>query len=137
MRRLLCLLGGLLVSAAGLHATADEIPAGWKTHSPRPEIRPEFAYHATGGLSKTGSFVIEADAREGLFGWWEHTVEVQGGQYYRFSALSKASNIKVPRRTAVVRILWRDEDGRPVLHDKPTFASYRPGDRPRSRGGNR
>jgi hypothetical protein len=32
----------------------------------------------------------------------------------------------------VVRILWRDKDGKTVLHDEPSYASYRPGERPRA-----
>ena len=128
----LLVLSCLLASVACSAATADQPPEGWRTISPRDEIRPEFIYHASGGPHKAGSFVIEADARDGLFGWWERSFEVEGGQSYQFSALTKTSNVEVPRRTAVVRILWRDADGKPVLRDKPTYASYRPGDRPRS-----
>ncbi|HRX77834.1 MAG TPA: nitrilase-related carbon-nitrogen hydrolase, partial [Pirellulaceae bacterium] len=76
--------------------------------------------------------MIEADDREGLFGWWEKTFEVEGGTFYQFSAIVKATGIEVPRRTAVARVLWRDKDGRAVLHDEPAWASYRPGERPRA-----
>jgi predicted amidohydrolase len=57
---------------------------------------------------------------------------VRGGQYYRFTAKRKAEGIEAPRRAAVVRIHWQDGQGKPVLHDDPTFASYLPGSRPRS-----
>ena len=122
----------ILVGSSCVNLFGGDTPKGWKTVAPRDEIRPEFIYHAEGGPHQSGSFVIEADAREGLMGWWEHTLTIEGGQYYKFSALSKTSNIEFPRRSAVVRILWRDEKGRPVLHDEPSFASYRAGDRPRS-----
>ena len=105
---------------------------GWNAVSPRNEIRPEFTYIVDGGPDKTGCFVITADQREGLFGWWEKTFEIEGGKCYQFSAVSRAEGIEVPRRTAVVRLLWRDDQGRAVLHDDPTWASYRPGERPRS-----
>jgi predicted amidohydrolase len=107
-------------------------PEGWTAHSPRDEIRPDFAYLPHGGPNHGGSYVIEADDRAGLFGWWEKTYEVQGGQHYRFFSLCKAQNVDTPRRAAVVRVMWRDRQGQPVRRDKPTFASYRPGDRPRA-----
>lgn len=108
-----------------------EIPE-WKSASPREEICPAFSFLLTGGPAGNGSFVIEADDREGLFGWWEKTIEIEGGKFYQFSAVRRADRIDVPRRTAVARILWRDDQGRAVLHDEPAFASYRPGESPRS-----
>jgi len=106
--------------------------AGWTQNSPREEIRPTFEFLSKGGPLRSGSFVIEADQREGLFGWWEKTFEIEGGKFYRFSAVRKADGIEVPRRTAVARVLWRDDQGRAVLHDEPAWASYRPGERPRA-----
>jgi predicted amidohydrolase len=76
--------------------------------------------------------VIEADTRPGLFGWWEKTFPVHGGSYYEFSVQRRVEHIASPRRTAVARVLWRDEKGRPVLRDEPSWASYRPGERPRA-----
>jgi predicted amidohydrolase len=107
-------------------------PAGWSTHSPREEIHPAFTYRAEGGPEHAGSFAIEADERPGLFGWWEKTFPVQGGRYYEFSARRKVEHVAAPRRTTVARVLWRDEKGRPVLHDEPSWASYKPGERPRA-----
>lgn len=120
----------LLVLATVTVAKESEsvIPDGWMAKSPREEIRPAFSYERNGD----GTFIIAADGREGLFGWWERTIPVEGGQYYKFFVRRKVSNLKYPRRSAVVRILWRDEDGNKVLRDKPSFASYRPGQRPRA-----
>lgn len=132
MRRLCWLvLGGCLTGAAP-GSPPVSAPEGWSTESPRDEIRPAFSYRVDGGPDHRGSFVIEADAREGLFGWWQKTFSVQGGRYYKFAASRKAEHVDLPRRAAVVRITWQDERGRQVLRDKPTFASYRPGDRPRA-----
>ncbi|MHC4405174.1 MAG: carbon-nitrogen hydrolase family protein, partial [Planctomycetota bacterium] len=107
-------------------------PEGWSTEAPREEIRPVFVYLPQGGPNRGGSFVIEADDREGLFGWWKKTFDVEGGRTYRFFALWRTRNVELPRRAAVVRVLWRDPQGRPVLREKPTSASYRPGERPRA-----
>jgi len=123
------MLFATLLSATVANAAA---PEGWSTKSPRDEIRPEFVYLPEGGPNRAGSFVIEADRREGLFGWWEGTFDVEGGKYYKFFARSKASKIELPRRAAVVRVLWRGAKGQHVLREKPTVASYRPGDRPRA-----
>lgn len=105
-------------------------PQGWTTRSPRDENRPAFAYEPKGGPDHRGSFVIEADGRPGLFGWWEKTLPVQGGRWYRFTARRKAEHVESPRRVAVPRVLWRDAEGRPVRHDEPSRASYHEGERP-------
>ncbi|MDZ7617404.1 MAG: DNA mismatch repair endonuclease MutL, partial [Patescibacteria group bacterium] len=126
------LLAVLLLTRALRAPDESEQPAprGWSQASPRDEIRPEFAYLPGGGPEANGSFVIEAGSREGAMGWWEKTFDVQGGRWYRFTALRKTANVETPRRTAVARILWRDADNRPVLRQQPTTASYLPGEFP-------
>lgn len=118
----------LLSSILLLHA--NEAPQGWTTASPRPEIRPHFAYDAKGGPEGSGAFVISSDRREGLMGHWTTTVPVTGGNHYRFRALRKLTGPATARRTAVVRILWQDEHGNRVKRDKPSYASHRPGENP-------
>lgn len=129
----------LVLAGAGLAVPsangADEpavaaAPSGWSTQTPRAEIQPRFTYLPEGGPNHRGSFVIEADAREGLIGWWQKTFPVQGGRVYKFSAKRKAEHIETPRQAAVPRLTWQDARGRSVLRDKPTVASYRPGGRP-------
>ncbi|MBI2481198.1 MAG: carbon-nitrogen hydrolase family protein [Planctomycetia bacterium] len=119
-------------AAAASQADDNRPPAGWAVTSPREEIRPEFSYLPNGGPRGAGSLVISADEREGLFGWWEKTFKIEGGKFYQFSAVRKADGIEVPRRAAVARVLWRDDQGRTVLHDEPAWASYRPGERPQA-----
>ena len=125
-------LWAIVLATTSLNAEDVAFPAGWTIESPRSEIRPEFSFVPQGGPTNAGSFVIEADAREGLFGWWEKTFEIEGGKFYQFSAVRKADGIEVPRRAAVARVLWRDDQGNAVLHDEPAWASYRPGERPRA-----
>ena len=112
---------------AGL-APAGELPEGWRTAAPRDEIRPEFAFlpddDGGSGGSTTGRLVIEHDEREGLDGHWERTFPVEGGQHYRFSCRRLAERVATPRRSLLVRLLWRDAEGRPVKHDEPTVAGY-------------
>ena len=131
--QLLCLV---LVTMTCAEAVPAEKPGktsqGWIGKSPRDEIRPEFFFEPTGGPDGKGSLVIRADQREGLFGWWEKTISVEGGNYYKFSVLSKIQGVNSPRRAVVARILWQDAKGNKVLRDKPSFASYRPGERPRA-----
>ncbi len=126
-------LGCVLLLAFPVSAS-DKLnaPDGWTTGVPREEIRPLFRDDAKGGPSGTGSLIIESDARAGLNGWWSKSLPVTGGQHYRFFALRKVTNADSPRRTGVVRILWRDSSNKAVTHDEPSFASYRPGDFPRS-----
>src|SRR5688572_13097795 len=91
-----------------LHLAADSVPPdGWRGVSAREEIRPEFSYDSIGGPTKRGSFVIRADQRKGLDGHWLKTLPVQGGQHYHFRAFRRVTNVELPRRSTLVRILWR------------------------------
>jgi len=131
-RRTIALFLSLTISAFVLTpvAKSTEPPQGWTQESPRDEIRPDFAYLPKGGPDAAGSFVIEGQPSPGAVGWWQKTFQVQGGKSYRFHALRKASNIDLPRRVAVPRILWQDANGKKVFHDEPTPASYQPGKLP-------
>ena len=122
----LILLGALGLLAVSTHgATAGEsAPEGWTTASPREEIRPEFSYHAHGGPDRQGSWVIRADQREGLIGFWRHSLPVTGGRYHRFSVLRKLENVPVPRRSAYARLIWQDDRGRQVPTDEPVVQRY-------------
>ena len=113
-------------------SAAAPVPGDWQTASPRDELRPRFSQEAKGGRDGKGTLVLASDSREGLIGRWTKTFAVKGGAYHRFEAWRRCENVPVPRQTAVVRILWQDDKGKPVSHDEPSFASYRPGEKPRS-----
>lgn len=121
---------GTLVSI--VHLIGAEPPAGWTHAAPREELRPRFTYEATGGRSGKESFILQADEREGLAGWWTKTFDVEGGQHYQFVAWRKCENIDSPRRAAVARVIWQDADGKPVTHDEISNATYANGKRPRA-----
>ncbi len=104
---------------------------GWKPESPRDEIRPRFELAISEDVdSKT--FNILSDFRPGLMGALTKTFPVEGGSHYRFSVDRRTINITVPRRAATVRLIWLNDDGKRVTRDKPSFASYRPGEKPRA-----
>jgi hypothetical protein len=103
MRRLLA-TAFVALTAALLAAAPPSAPDGWTTAAPRDEIRPAFAYEATGGPDGKGAFVITADHREGLDGWWTRTFPVEGGKHYRFQAFCQAKNVAVPRRSVVAQL---------------------------------
>ena len=131
---LLTLTLTLTCSGLGLAAapsSAAPVADGWEAKAQRDEIRPSFRFEPAGGPSGDGALVIEAD-QGGLAGWWEKALPVEGGQYYEFSARRRATRILTPRRAAVARLLWRDDQGQPVLRGEPTWSSYRPGQRPRA-----
>ena len=104
--------------------TSTEAPGGWQASAPREEIRPEFSYESTGGPDRTGCLVIRADGREGLDGAWAQTFPVNGGKYYRFSAVYQSKSVELPRRSIVVKIDWQDAHGQSVPLDEPTVANY-------------
>lgn len=93
-------------------------PGGWEPAAPRDELRPRFSVSPDHGL------VLEAGDRDGLHGWWQKAFPVAGGKHYHFQAMRKATGIVVPRRTAVVRIVWQDDRGKPVPTDEPAVSGY-------------
>jgi predicted amidohydrolase len=111
-------------SALAQYSHGKSSPQNWQTTAPRDEIRPQFAYLPDGGRDGKGGFVISADGREGLDGCWTKTFGVAGGKYYRFFALRKIQNIASPRRSVIARIVWKDENGRPVAREAPVVKNY-------------
>jgi predicted amidohydrolase len=99
-------------------------PEGWAPVDVREGTRPAFSYEAKGGPDGKGAFVIEADAREGLDGRWVRTFPIEGNTYYRFHALRKLSNVESPRRSALVRIYWHNDQGRVVRHSVKGAKTY-------------
>jgi hypothetical protein len=99
-------------------------PEGWSATAPRDEIRPQFAYDPKGGPDQSGSFLITAQQQEGLQGCWQKSFPIKGGQSYRFHAVRKVDHVALPRRSAVVRILWRDAQGKPVRRDTPVPTEF-------------
>jgi predicted amidohydrolase len=128
-RRSFCLLPVAgLVPATALSAeppVGGDLPVGWRPAAPRDELRPTFGFDPAGGPRGDGAFVIAADAREGLHGWVEKSFPVSGGKHYRFRAVRRVRGVEVPRRSAVVRVLWRDDRGRPVPMAEAPGAGYR------------
>ena len=127
----LAVLVGWMSDRSGLGfastATAGEVlPDNWTTHSPRDEIRPAFLFEAAAGKDNQPQYKILSDSRNGLAGWWQTTLPVQGGRRYTFQIYRRCTNVASPRRTGVVRILWRNKDGQPVPHDEVSTASYLP-----------
>jgi predicted amidohydrolase len=112
-------------SASGPDPLADWAPA-----SPRDEIRPGFDLDRTGGPQRQPALVIRADSREGLDGCWKRSFPVTPGRHYRFSALYRAENVKVPRRSVVVKLNWRDAHDQPVALDEPAVQGFLRGMKP-------
>jgi predicted amidohydrolase len=112
------MLNSLLLSAY-VPTLADDRLHDWQPHSPREELRPHFSTDAAGGPKQTGSLIITHDQRDGLDGWYQKSFNVVGGQCYRFSTIRKVSEVSSPRRSALVRIVWKDEAGRMVSAHVP------------------
>jgi predicted amidohydrolase len=120
---------GLVLATLGFQMTPVSA-ADWRGVSARDEIKPQFETHKDGGIDHSGSLVIRADERDGLDGHWERTFPVQGGGWYRFTALRRVENVASSRRSVLVRIHWRDANGKPVRHDAPGALSFAPGEPP-------
>jgi predicted amidohydrolase len=127
IQRKLCLFFTTLAACTTAAVAADgtpSIPDGWTTSAPREEIRPQFSYDVHGGRDGKERFVIAADQRDGLDGWWTKTVPVKGRAHYRFRAARKIDGVPLPRQSAVVRIVWQDDRGRSVSCDAPAITGY-------------
>jgi predicted amidohydrolase len=116
MKKILAaMLAWFSLYAVALATVTDGDP--WQPAAPRDEIRPAFEHLISGGRDAHGALVIRADDRPGLQGCWQRTYAVEGGRYYRFTAARRTTNVPLVRRSAPARIVWQDQDGKPVERD--------------------
>jgi predicted amidohydrolase len=99
-------------------------PDGWRTESPRDEIRPAFHFEPKSGRSGTGALVITADGREGLHGAWVKDFPVLAGKHVRFRVHRKTTDVALPRKSGLVRIAWLDAKGKRAVEDRPLTNGY-------------
>ena len=97
----------------------DMFPPGWEPTVQRDEIRPAFSFNAKGGQKGTGAFIITTGDSVGQHGTFKRSFAVAGGKFYRFEAVRKTANVTTPRRSAPVRIVWQDANGKAVRADPP------------------
>jgi predicted amidohydrolase len=131
MKQSLCLVAVCaLLSASVVAESPARSPSSWREAAPRDEIKPAFRIEPAGGPEGREALVITADARPGLAGSWQGALPVQGGKYYRFSALRKVEQVACPNRSTVARILWQDANGKHVYREKTGAVSYAEGKLP-------
>jgi len=126
-----------ILFVAGTVLTSDSnnstgLPDGWEAVSIRKEIRPEFSFNQMGGPEGKGAIVIRTGDREGLDGHVVKTFPVSGGKTYKFHALKRVKNVPSTRRSALVRVHWRDEQGKQVPHDRIGAKTFLPDVKPQS-----
>lgn len=71
-----------------------------------------------------GTLVLESGNREGLNGYWEKEFPVGGQEWVRFRAWRKASGVASERRSCVVRIEWKGDQGQAVESPRPVNPVY-------------
>ena len=103
----------------------DQEWQGWRPFSPREEIRPAFAIHEEGGPDGKGGLVVRHDARDGLYGAWSKTFEVEGDHHYRVTAFAKTRNVATPRANRYVELYFHDLEGN-YVHDARIGVRTRP-----------
>ena len=96
-------------------AVADQTD-GWTHHATRAELLPDFscAVDSSSDGSKSPVLTISAGDRDAIDGAWTKTIPVSGGKHYRFSAIRRTRNVESPRRSAIVKITWQDDEGKLV-----------------------
>src|SRR5207253_7767971 len=105
----------------GLLTTSTFASSDWKPVAARDEIRPIFSQS---GSADNPTLTIEGGPNEGTEGHFDKTFAVEGGHYYKFKVLRRLENITSPRRSALVRIHWRDENDKRIKHDAPGAESF-------------
>lgn len=119
----------LCILATASHAVmADD----WSLWSPRDEAKPVGSVSMAGGHEGKGALVLETGAGEHWIGCWTRTLPVEGGKHYQFSAWKNNSLIPTTRRSVYARILWQDENGKPVSWEEPAQQGYAKGTIPRA-----
>lgn len=124
------LLGLAAFALTALADGPDRLPPGWQPAAPRDEARPSFTFDPNGGPKADGAFVIAAADAPGQQGRVQKSFPVTGGKTYRFSAVRKTERVASPRRSALARVVWLDDKGRPVLADPPPGREKEPGSVP-------
>jgi predicted amidohydrolase len=99
--------------------SADAFPNEWQAAAPREEIRPTFSFDAKADRDSQGALVIESSDSTADHGWFQKSFPVSGGKFVRFAAVRQTTNVDTPRRSAIVRIVWQDANGKSVLADVP------------------
>jgi len=89
----------------------------WTEESPRKEISPEFE-------QTKDELILRAPEKEGIHGWFQSKIPVEGGSLVRFSVERLAKNIDYPRRSCAVRIEWQGEKGKAVTSPHPVNPVY-------------
>ncbi len=117
-----------LLATASQAALSDE----WSLWAPRDEAKPTAEARSKGGHEGKGALVLETGAGEQWIGCWTRTLPVEGGKHYEFSAWKKTSAMPVQRRSVYARILWQDENGKPVTWEEPAKQGYAKGTVPRA-----
>jgi predicted amidohydrolase len=88
-------------------AAAGSTPPEWRAWSPRPENAPK--------LSRSGGMLrIQGGGNPAVYGGWEGEVPAQAGQWYRFTALYRASGLTRENWQVTARLDWRNSTGKRV-----------------------
>jgi predicted amidohydrolase len=113
---------GLVICAGGSTSRGAEPANGWSAKS--AGATPERGFNAVveqvDDIWITEKLFINATRPIGYHGWFEKRFAVEGGKTYGFQVERQTENVKTPRRSAIVRIVWQDDQGRAVTADPPT-----------------
>jgi predicted amidohydrolase len=128
-------IAALLVAGTSFVSHGEKpvsLPDGWTAVAVREELRPDFSFDPVGGPDGKGALVARTGELAGLDGHLVRTYPVTGGKAYRFHALKRIKNVPSSRRCALVRVHWRDSEGKQVPHDRLGAKTFLPGVKPQS-----
>ncbi len=111
----------LFLCAVAALAAELPLPEGWKTWAARPEIAPRT-------FVEGNTLAISGNSNAAAYGGWEHTVPVQGGAWFRFSASYRAEGLTYERLQVVSRLDWKQESGKRAGQPDYAWKTTRSGD---------
>ncbi len=89
------------------------LPAGWRLWAPRAEIAPRLFIDDVHSVGGAGSLAVSGASNAAVCGGWERVVQgIEGGKWYRFSAVYRAEGLDYPPRQVVARLDWLGADGK-------------------------
>ena len=114
----------LFALVGGFSALVGAAEPNWELRAPRPELMPQRA------LNESPMLTIQTGDSLAQHGWWQRAYAVEGGKFYRFQVERSTKNVATPRRSAIVRIVWQDDQGRTVKADPPPGSKAEQGSLP-------
>ena len=98
----------LMVSPA--YSQGPAVNADWTFECQRDEIAPEYWRDKKNLFEGKSTLAMSGHGKSYVNGSWSHTLLIDPGQYYQFTAYFSAQKVDEPSRSILAKILWLDDE---------------------------